>query len=83
MQTKIKSIEEDPDKCWITTWNDCLLRIKYFFRLTYSCEDKDINNIPFSDWETPGFVIIKKKTKRINPYLEKKLKIKALCHFEF
>ncbi|MGE5706290.1 MAG: hypothetical protein ACM3XP_06195 [Nitrososphaerales archaeon] len=51
--------------------------------MTYSCEDKDINNIPFSDWETPGFVIIKKKTKRINPDLEKKLKIKALCHFEF
>ena len=27
---KIKSIEEDPDKKWITTWNDYLSDIKYF-----------------------------------------------------
>jgi hypothetical protein len=51
--------------------------------LTYSCKDKDINNIPFSDWETPGFVIIKKKTKRINPYLEKKLKLRLYVILNF
>lgn len=32
LDTKIKTIEEDPDKRWITTWNDYLGRIKYFFR---------------------------------------------------
>ncbi len=32
LQTKIKSKEEDPDQKWITTYNDCLHRIKHFFR---------------------------------------------------
>jgi len=82
LDTKIKSVEEDPDKRWITTWNDYLVRMKYFFRLMYYCNDKDVNNIPFSDSETPG-LSIKKKSKRINPYIEKELKIKALCYFEF
>ncbi len=30
LDTKIKGIEEDPDKRWITTWNDYLGRIKFF-----------------------------------------------------
>src|SRR5215218_3379985 len=33
LDTKIKSIQEDPDKKWITTWNDYLNDIKYFFRI--------------------------------------------------
>ena len=28
LDTKIKNSEEDPDKKWITTWNDYLWRIK-------------------------------------------------------
>lgn len=32
LDTKIKSNAVDPDKKWITTWNDYLWRIKYFFR---------------------------------------------------
>lgn len=32
LDTKAKSIESDPDKKWITTWNDYLWRIKYLFR---------------------------------------------------
>ncbi len=32
LDTKIKDIINDPDKRWITTWNDYLSRIKYFFR---------------------------------------------------
>src|SRR5215212_4235869 len=32
LNTKIKSKEEDPQEKWITTWNDYLWRIKYFFR---------------------------------------------------
>jgi integrase/recombinase XerD len=74
LDTKIKNSEDDPDKRWITTWNDYLVRIKYFFRWMYNCKDKDLDDIPFSDWETPDFVKIKnKKTKRISPYLENEL----------
>jgi len=32
MDLIIKGIEEDPDKSWITTWKDYLVRIKYSFR---------------------------------------------------
>ena len=32
LNTKIKNSNDDPDKKWITTWNDYLWRIKYFFR---------------------------------------------------
>jgi integrase/recombinase XerD len=32
LDTKIKSIEKDPDKKWITTWNDYLSDIKYLMR---------------------------------------------------
>ena len=74
LDTKIKNSEDDPDKRWITTWNDYLVRIKYFFRWMYNCKDKDLDDVPFSDWETPDFVKIKnKKTKRISPYLENEL----------
>jgi hypothetical protein len=31
LDSKIKGIEEDPDKRWITTWNDNLVCIKHFF----------------------------------------------------
>ena len=58
LNTKIKSKEEDPEEKWITTWNDYLWRIKYFFRWMYNCKDKDLDDIPFSDWKTPDFVIL-------------------------
>jgi len=32
LDTKIKVDCEDPEKRWITTWNDYLVRIKHFFR---------------------------------------------------
>jgi|SRR5688500_3614834 integrase/recombinase XerD len=32
LNTKMKDVSVDPDKRWITTWNDYLWRIKYFFR---------------------------------------------------
>jgi hypothetical protein len=74
LDTKIKNSEDDPDKRWITTWNDYLVRIKYFFRWMYNCKDKDLDDVPFSEWVTPDFVKIKnKKTKRISPYLENEL----------
>jgi hypothetical protein len=72
LDTKIKNSEDDPDKRWITTWNDYLGRIKYFFRWLYNCKGKELDDVPFSEWKTPNFVQIKKKkTKRISPYLVK------------
>jgi len=43
LDTKIKSIEEDPDKKWITTSNDYLNDIKYFFRWLYNNKKKTEN----------------------------------------
>jgi integrase/recombinase XerD len=40
LDTKIKSVQEDPDKKWITTWNDYLNDIKYFFRWLYNTKKK-------------------------------------------
>jgi integrase/recombinase XerD len=81
LDTKIKSIEEDPDRKWITTWNDYLNDIKYFFRWLYNTKNKTDNEYKeneemasSSDWETPSFARIKKKkTKRLSPYLETEL----------
>jgi hypothetical protein len=41
LNTKAKTSEEDPDKKWITTWNDYLHRIKLFLRWFYNLQDKD------------------------------------------
>jgi integrase/recombinase XerD len=37
LDTKIKSISEDFEQRWITTWNDYLVRIKHFFRWLRNC----------------------------------------------
>jgi integrase/recombinase XerD len=66
-----KSKEEDPEQRWITTWNDYLGRIKYFFRWLHNFKD-DAENIDY--WITPEFARIKlKKTKRISPYSENEI----------
>jgi integrase/recombinase XerD len=39
LDTKIKDTSNDPDKRWITTWNDYLSRIKYFFRWFYNTKN--------------------------------------------
>src|SRR5919202_1534415 len=58
LDTKIKSLEQDPDKKWITTWNHYLHRIKHLFRWFYNQRGKD-DVIPQSEWATPAFAIIK------------------------
>lgn len=74
LKGKEKSADEDPEKRWITTWNDYLSRIKYFLRWLHNHKirkDKCLEEIPVSEWETPSFAIIKKKiTKRLSPYSE-------------
>jgi hypothetical protein len=49
LNSKIKSVDEDPDKKSITTWNDYLGDIKYFFRWLYNkrktekeCSEKEV-----------------------------------------
>ena len=39
-----KNKEEDPEQRWITTWNDYLVRIKYFFRWLYNFNE-DLENL--------------------------------------
>jgi integrase/recombinase XerD len=85
LDTKIKDIIIDPDKRWITTWNDYLSRIKYFFRWFYNTKNingfsstyfdvQAVDYVSINDWKTPIFLNIdKRKTKRISPYIETEL----------
>src|SRR5918992_5987560 len=77
LDTKIKSNDIDPDKKWITIWNDYLHRIKHFLRWFHNhklLQDRGEEPLLPSDWITPSFAIIKKrKTKRLSPYLETEL----------
>jgi integrase/recombinase XerD len=78
LDTKAKSAEEDPDKKWITTWNNYLHRIKLFIRWLHNYNSKQLQDYGTSlqseDWQTPEFAKIKaKKTKRISPYLESEI----------
>src|SRR6058998_155644 len=79
LDTKVKTPEEDSDKKWITTWNDYLGDIKYFYRWLHNWklaqENSDVQDMQSqTEWETPAFARIKKKkTKRVSPYLEAEL----------
>ncbi len=67
LNTKVKSYDEDPDKRWITTWNNYLNRLRLFYRWLYNHG----NDTDHENWQTPEFIRIKnKKSKRISPYLE-------------
>ncbi|MDQ3983552.1 MAG: hypothetical protein M3222_00165 [Thermoproteota archaeon] len=70
LDTKIKNNDIDPDKKWITTWNDYLWRIKYFLRWFHNqklIKDRGAEPLLPSDWITPLFATIKKrKTKRFS-----------------
>ena len=70
LNTKIKTYGEDPDKKWITTWNNYMNRIRLFFRWL----SNHSNDVERENWQTPDFVKIKtKKSKRISPYLESEI----------
>ena len=75
LNTKAKTQEDDPEKKWITTWNDYLHRIKHFLRLLHNIgtANSDIV-VPIEEWNTPPYLKIReKRTKRISPYLETEL----------
>jgi len=57
LNIKVKSYDEDPDKKWITTWNNYLNRLRLFYRWLYNHE----NDIDHENWQTPEFVRIKNK----------------------
>ena len=78
LDSKIKSLEQDPDRKLITTWNVYLNHLKYFFRWFCNQYIKENSSNPQSefpsqDWVTPEFMKIKKKTKRLSPYIESEL----------
>jgi hypothetical protein len=74
LDTKIKSVSEDPDKRWITTWNHYLVHIKYFFRWLHNHMINAACNDQLTEWLTPSFAQIrKKKTKRLSPYSESEI----------
>ena len=50
LDTKIKDLEKDPEKRWITSWNHYLTRIKIFFRWLYN-KDKEIEIIVYLAYE--------------------------------
>jgi integrase/recombinase XerD len=94
LDSKMKTDVDDPEKRWITTWNDYLVRIKHFFRWLYNyrirldkeliMEDQSSLSI---DWITPTFVNIeRKKTKRLSPYGENEIwdleELKAVIKYE-
>jgi len=71
LDSKRKTSEEDFDKKWITTWNDYLWRLKYFYRWLYNAKEKGLNAKSYDSWTTPSFINIKsKRTKRLSPYSE-------------
>jgi hypothetical protein len=70
LDSKIKSDQEDPEKKWITTWNDYLHRVKRLIRWIHNQHGKK-SIVPEAEWKTPAFALIRqKKTKRLSPYSE-------------
>ena len=65
LNTKLRSKEDDPDKKWITTWNDYLHRIKHFLRWLHNIGtiQSDVI-IPMEEWNTPLFLKIKEKRNK-------------------
>lgn len=71
LDTKVKPEQVDPDKKWITTWNDYLWRLKLFFRWLHNKKVKEISGAegeikPEDEWETPSFLQQIKKKKKNN-----------------
>lgn len=59
LETKIKDSAIDPDRRWITTWNDYLEDLRYLFRWLHNYKLKTDHGLEPSsnpsEWETPQF----------------------------
>lgn len=81
LDTKTKIFSDDPEKRWITTWNDYLVRIKHFFRWLHNCRiklnrqtEEDFCVASSVDWIIPRFANSKRKrTKRLSHYGENEI----------
>jgi len=72
LNSKIKPVEADLEKKWITTWNHYYNHLKFFYRWLYNEYNKTDNDTidqkSIQDWITPEFIKLKlKKTKRLSP----------------
>jgi hypothetical protein len=47
LDSKLKDIENDPDRTSLVTWNDYLGRIKYFMRWLYNCRIRDSKEMDY------------------------------------
>ena len=89
LNKKMKNVDVDPERRWITTGNHYLNRIKLFFRWLHnyhSHQKKDIVQ-DIEEWVTPEFCKIKtKQSKRLSPYSESELwereELHALIKYE-
>ena len=52
LNSKLKDVNDDPERKSIITWNDYLSRIKYFFRWLHNNKEKDAS-VYQSEWITP------------------------------
>jgi integrase/recombinase XerD len=69
LDKKVKPLEQDPERKWITTYNHYLRRIKQFFRWLYNHRGKDEivveDSDTIADWKTPCYPQSKKFYKII------------------
>jgi hypothetical protein len=70
LDTNKKSITQDPDQRWITTWNHNITRIKQFFR--WLANSNDFQNLSESEWKTPVFAQIKEEIVSQNLFFIKR-----------
>ena len=88
LDSKRKSIDDDPDMKWITTWNHYLNRLRLFFRWFHNRYGRgNEESVGESDRETPETVRIKsRKSKRVSPYPESDIwdleELKTLIKYE-
>ncbi len=69
LNSKIKPLEVDPERKWITTWNHYRNHLKFFFCWLSNGHNKaESNGKSFSDWEAPDLLKVKmKRSKRLGP----------------
>jgi hypothetical protein len=71
LDTKIKTVDIDPDKKYITTWNDYLNYIKCFFRWLFKSRASGISNGYYQYSHT----YMSKLNMRLSPKHEEKINI--------